>query len=193
MRTALVASVSCNRLFMCSILRVAVFNFWVSSFVVGSTFHTNGSKEKRQTEIKIKRDYCRSSFCFALLCDEGQTGQNNIKFCRSSFKRTLFGVRGCEQMLKRGKGCDGGRQVLGLGGFHTLAFFPGHGLEVTEGHNSQSRLALIGVSPLRVWWQRLAPRLDQHWSRNEKCNFSNLDTPQSWRQTQRNWFSLFFN
>lgn len=46
MRTALVASVSCNRLFMCSILRVAVFSFCVSSSLVGSTFHTNGSKEK---------------------------------------------------------------------------------------------------------------------------------------------------
>lgn len=178
MRTALVASVSCNRLFMCSILRVAVFNFWVSSSLVGSTFHTNGSKENRQTDQDKKRlevegiplSHWKHAFFFALLFSVMKpAGQDDIKFCRWSFKRTLFGVRGCEQMLKRGKGCGGGRQALGLSGFHTLAFFPGHGLEVTQGHNSQPWLALISVSPLRVWWQRLAPRLDQHWSRKKKC------------------------
>ena len=43
MRTALVASVSCSRLFICSILRAAVVSCWLNSCLVGSTVHTNGS------------------------------------------------------------------------------------------------------------------------------------------------------
>lgn len=42
-RIALVASLSCNRLFMCSMLRVAVFSLLVSSSFVGSTCQTKGS------------------------------------------------------------------------------------------------------------------------------------------------------
>lgn len=53
MRTALVASVSCSRLFMCSILRVAVVSFWLSSSMVGSTVHTNGSREQTKVVCKL--------------------------------------------------------------------------------------------------------------------------------------------
>lgn len=45
MRIALVASVSCSRLFMCSMLRVVVFSFSLNSSLVGSTVHTNGSRD----------------------------------------------------------------------------------------------------------------------------------------------------
>lgn len=54
MRTALVASVSCRRLFMCSILRVAVLSFWLSSSLVGSTVHTNGSRDQTKDTHKLK-------------------------------------------------------------------------------------------------------------------------------------------
>lgn len=64
MRTALVASVSCRRPFMCSMLRLAVLSFSISSPLVGSTVHTKGSGDatshikrfcikNRQSNIKV--------------------------------------------------------------------------------------------------------------------------------------------
>lgn len=127
MRIALVASVSCSRLFMCSMLRVVVFSFSLNSSLVGSTVHTNGSRDITNATYRRWYDTLNSvttqslhlffspKQSFIVHCNAHHYILLNRSpmqsFCKlnvlfflwtSAFKHTLFGFWRCEKLLQRG-------------------------------------------------------------------------------------------